>query len=161
MDASTVNRTVRTGSSSSSGSSRSSPAVVQPRMKRPKRSSDLRDADSSPTVASMEIGFVVSALVKSGSAKAYQRDERHASAASRTVDFPESPGPIRQQNEWPGFQSSMAMPRKFETLSRRICMYSLSMPAGYEILDSDLMVVGQLYCSRYKYLGLTLPASPD
>ncbi|OFU72935.1 hypothetical protein HMPREF3137_18555 [Achromobacter xylosoxidans] len=77
----------------------------------------------------MTMELEVSQARKSGSVNENQRDESAASAASSKVDFPESPGPMRQQKEESGFQSSAEMPRKFEILSCRICMLSLSMYA--------------------------------
>src|SRR5690606_34211544 len=135
MDASTVRRTVRTGSSSPSGSSRSSPADVHPRMYRPNRSSDLSALESSPTVASMVMGFEVSQLRKSGSVNENHREERVASTASSNVDLPLSPAPIKQQKDELGFQSRAEIPRKFETFSSLICMRSLLM-----VLDSFVVI---------------------
>ena len=51
-----------------------------------------------------------------------QPTEITASMASRTVDFPPSPGTIRQQNAAPKSRSGVTIPRKFSTLKCRICI---------------------------------------
>lgn len=88
---------------------------------------------SAPSVTAISMVRETSRPKKSVSPKgALLRAPRHRSMASRMVDLPLSPGPIRQFTPLDGVQSSVCIERKLRISRRRTrVIFSLSLSGKY------------------------------